>query len=404
MSVAITGWAWRTGLGSSVDEVISQILEGKHAIGPHRDLTPHTYACPISVQIKEKPKRSRHRRFARRMELFGMEVAHEALAMSGVQGGERLGAFAGVGGLRAHWDEMMPALQNQQDDHQDMWERGFKLFHPFWMLKHLSNNAHALFAADVKAQGEGLTFGGANAGACALHAAICALKTKAIDAAVVFAYDSLVHPDVLVELAARKRAVRIPQQANVGDDQTWKGPYDKNSDGLIPGEAAAALVLERVESTSERTLAWLSCVDGADGMKYEPEPRHLSTLLSRLLSEDEAAADSSRCVVDGASIGCPLWDLAEREILSKHLGVESPLISLTSSLGHVGAAQSLVQSIALTKFLAHGLLPPIIGLEQPSDGALRPLTAPEATLAKRALGISAFAPGLMGMIQVHLPE
>src|SRR4029077_17320164 len=114
---------------------------------------------------------------------------------------------------RAHWDDMMPALARQTipgdgdidgtADGAQLWERGLKLLHPFWMLQHLSNNAHALSAAELGARGDGLTLARANAGAEALAAASAALEVGAVDAALVVAYDTLLEPETLVELATR---------------------------------------------------------------------------------------------------------------------------------------------------------------------------------------------------------
>ena len=41
-------------------------------------------------------------------------------------------------------EEMMPALEKQAPDGRESWRRGLEGLHPFWMLQHLSNNAHAL--------------------------------------------------------------------------------------------------------------------------------------------------------------------------------------------------------------------------------------------------------------------
>ena len=61
--------------------------------------------------------------------------------------GDRLGLFFGYGGLRAHWEDMMPALAGQAPDAGASWARGLALLHPFWMLQHLSNNAPSSSAA-----------------------------------------------------------------------------------------------------------------------------------------------------------------------------------------------------------------------------------------------------------------
>src|SRR5262249_320024 len=149
---------------------------------------------------------------------------------------ERFGIFWGTGGLRIRWADLAPALAEQRRDGRRCWERGLRRLHPFWLLQHLSNNAHALLSVDVQARGEGATLGGGNAGAQAIAAAEIALSSGAIDLALVVACDSLVSPEALVDGASRDALTTesLPELA---------APYDVAASGVFPGEAAAALLL-----------------------------------------------------------------------------------------------------------------------------------------------------------------
>src|SRR5262249_25585667 len=212
--------------------------------------------------VEGAPAASGHRRFLDRLGLFGVEVAQEALHMAALRSPaevapERLGLFCGVGGLRVRWDELLPALAGQRADGREAWERGFRQLHPFWMLRHLSNNAHALISVEVRALGEGATFGGAVAGAEAIAAAVRSLRDGAVDRALVVAYDSWIEPEILVDLGAR--GVASPALL-----EHLRGPYDVESSGVVPGEAAAALVLGRDDGGA---LGWIAAVAGADGSK-----------------------------------------------------------------------------------------------------------------------------------------
>src|SRR5262249_17847057 len=183
-----------------VDGAMARLLAGERAAIAN----PHGYACTLVAPIQDPPARSRQARFLRRMGLHAMEVAREALGA--YPAGPRVGLFSGVGGLRAHGADMMPALANRRPDGERAWERGLRDIHPYWMLRHLSNNAHALASVELALRGEGATFGGATAGAQAIAAAIRALADGALDAAVVVAYDSLLEPETLVELGAKRAA------------------------------------------------------------------------------------------------------------------------------------------------------------------------------------------------------
>jgi 3-oxoacyl-(acyl-carrier-protein) synthase len=391
MRADVIGWAWRTPLGDSVDTATSRLLAGERAATDTLRFETRTYACRIGAPILSEPRRSRHARFLRRMGLFGLEAAHEAFQQARAHGcdasGERLGIFCGYGGLRAHWDDMMEALSGQQPEQGGTWERGLKRIHPYWMLKHLSNNAHALLAADLSARGDGATYGGATAGAQALSAAIRALEAGSIDVALVFAYDSLLEPETLVDLAARGATT-------TGDLANLVAPYDVRARGFVPGEAAAALVLQRPGASG--ALASLSAADGADGHTSEPSTETLAAVASRL-----AQADT---VVDGAGRALPTLDAAERTALASLLAEGARLTAVQAAFGQMGAATTLVQAIALASCLGRGVLPPIAGLREPAEGPLTPVQEPVRTSARSALAISTGAPGLAGAVHIRSPS
>ena len=301
VNAAMIARAWRTSLGANIADVIARVRAGERAaIADSRG-----YACATIAPIPGEPARSRNSRFLRRMGLFGLEAATEALAASGIAGGSRVGLFSGVGGLRAHWDDMIAAFANQRDDGGRMWERGLASVHPYWMLRHLSNNVHALASAELDLRGEGATFGGGNGGAQALASAIRALNAGAIDAALVVAYDSLLEPETLVELGARN----------------WPAL------GLVPGEAAAAIVLVRADDSRD------SRVDGSrvDGPRATARDGvHLGRCLVSV--RDGAGRDAlARC---SAAIGD---------------GDRDAQVAVAQALGQLGAATALVQAIALAE-------------------------------------------------------
>lgn len=390
MSADVLGWAWRTPLGDSVDTAVSRLLAGERAATDTLRFETRTYACRLGAPILSVPQRSKHARFLRRMGLFGLEAAHEALQQARAHGcevsGERLGVFCGYGGLRAHWDDMMEGLSAQQPEQGGTWERGLKRIHPYWMLKHLSNNAHALLAADLSARGDGATYGGATAGAQALSAAIRSLEAGSIDVALVFAYDSLLEPETLVDLAARGAAT-------TGDLTSLAAPYDVHARGFVPGEAAAALVLQRPGAAG--ALASIGAADGADGQPSDPTSETLAAVASRLVQGDT--------VVDGSARALLAVDVAERNILAPLLGGSARLTAVQSAFGQMGAATALVQAIALASCLGRGVLPPIAGLREPADGPLIPVREPVPTQVRSALALSTGAPGLAGAVHIRSP-
>jgi len=391
MRAAVTGWALRTPLGDSPTEVIERLLTGQRAAVPNPRFVAETYPCPLAASIPGEPKTSPHSRILRRLALFGLEVSHAAMATSQAPRGPRLGVFAAMGGLRANWDELLPVLSRQNDELRDGWLRGLKDLHPFWMLRHLSNNAHALLAQDLGARGDGVTFAGATAGAMAISAATAALAEGAIDAALVFAYDSLLEPEQLIALAA----CGALSSATLRELQT---PYAEPSThaicGGVPGEAAAALLLER-EDQDDRSLAFVEAADSADGEKGLATMATVAAVAARIAQEDR--------VIDGCALADPQRDQEERQQLSLIIDPAAQLLAVQSATGFLGAATSVVQTIVLGSLLRAGRLPEIPFLHHAAPGPLTPLTASVSTDARSALGVSLGAPGLAAAVRVSLP-
>ncbi len=297
--IGIISWSWRTPLGITIEDGIRRLLAGECAARPHR-FNSNTFECQWSSPILTDPLPTRHGRFLKRMARFAVETTIEAFAAADLKRNfspEQVGLFLGYGGLRVDWDDMMPALASQNEDGSGSWHNGLVKLHPFWILRHLSNNAQAIAAEEIDAHGEGVTFGGGNAGAQALVSAISALRVGAIDRAVVVAYDSLIEPEILI---------------------TFKPD-------CVPGEAAAALVLERFEVGNETPLAFIEAAESADGQDGEPHATCIENCIQSMASGGE--------VLYGTEKPHPDFKCTKR------------------AMGHLGSATSIVQIIALAEML-----------------------------------------------------
>jgi 3-oxoacyl-(acyl-carrier-protein) synthase len=389
---AITGFSLRTPLGDEIDTLLSRLYAGERAASINAHFDAHTYPCHLASTLRSSPKPTKHRKFVKRMGLFGMEVGAEALSRSGLSlKGPRLGLFCGYGGLRAHWEDLMPVLEKQEGDERatDAWAKGFSILHPFWMLSHLSNNAHALLSIDIGAKGDGTTTAGANAGAQALCAAIHSLAVGAVDAALVFAYDSLVEPETILSLGISGAAT------SAMDPNEVIAPYDKQAAGFVPAEAACALVLERSSEAIDRAMARISVAALGDGSAGFPKVETLERALAQVWQGET--------ILDGIALANPAEDAEERARMAKIMGEQTTLIAIAAAIGQMGGATAPLQAILLAHCLKKGMLPPIAGLKTPAEGPLKPLLQAEPTRAKSAVALSAGQPGLASALRVEIP-
>ena len=391
MKIAVTGWAWRTPLGNTVEEGMKRLLAGERAAREHHHFDASTFECRVAAPISGKPAPTKQAKFLKRMALFGVEVAREALQSgTGTQvPGDRVGVFFGYGGLRAEWEDLMPALAQQHESGKNGWNQGFQLLHPFWILRHLSNNSHAIAAEELQLTGEGVTFAGANAGAQAVSGAIAALRAGVIDKALVVAHDSLIEPETLVAFSSIASLATQSVAELVAS-------YDARGTGYVPGEAAAAIILERADAAGARALAYVEAADSAGGQEGEPGRDTIAHALARVAR--------GGVLVDGAGRGTGQWDGEERAVVAEFVGAEAPLVCTLGSMGNVGSASALVQLISLTSQLRGGELAPVAGLKHQGSSPLRPVLTRTSSTARCGIALCTGAPGLVGVIRVELPE
>jgi len=240
-------------------------------------------------------------------------------------------------------------------------------------------------AQDIGARGDGVTFSGGNAGAQALAAAARALADGAVDVALVIAYDSLIEPETILEMAARGALASCTLE-------DLSAPYDEHASGMVPGEAAAALVLERPDQAGDRARSTVCAADGADGEKGEPLVETVARTATRLAEDDR--------IVDGCALGRPAVDADELRTLMRVLSPSLRLTAIQASTGLLGAATAPVQAIALSCCLQRQVLPPIAALGPWAHPAL--VRRAEPLRETSAIGLSASAPGLVGAVRVSV--
>ena len=395
--VAVFGCALRTPLGDEPAAILQRLLDGDRAAAANPLFDAQSHPCALAAGLAPRtPRLARARKFLRRMGLHAVEVGIAAMADARTRWpqlatlpGERLGLFFGYGGLRAPWDELMPAMQAQDAALGASFEQGLRLLHPFFMLQQLSNNAHALCAEELAARGEGVTLSGANAGAQALACAQAALAAGTVDAALCVAYDSLIAPEVLVEQGL---SGALTSARSVGE---LVAPYAASASGAVPGEAAAALLLLREEPRNEPPLFYLRAADAAGISTAETLVRAAKSVLAHRVA-----------VVDGAAQAVAKLDFAERTALAAagFLREDAMLTATLSGLGQIGAAAPLAQAMVMAAALRSGRLPKVAGLSATdvAHGPLPPLIENTDTTARSALCLSASSCGLIGAACVEM--
>ncbi len=146
-------------------------------------------------------------------------------------------------------------------------------------------------------------------------------------------------------------------------------PFDRRRSGLLLGEGAGLVVLERVDTAvrrGHRPLGYLlghaSTADGAHITAPDPEGRGLELAVRAALAEAGLAPDALD-LVSAHGTGTPANDRVETDVLKRVLGPRAraiPVNSIKAHLGHTMGAAATLEAIMCLLAGRHGQVPPTL--------------------------------------------
>ncbi|MBI3895875.1 MAG: beta-ketoacyl-[acyl-carrier-protein] synthase family protein [Acidobacteria bacterium] len=151
-------------------------------------------------------------------------------------------------------------------------------------------------------------------------------------------------------------------------------PFDKNRQGMVPGEGAAVLVLESLEAAVRReaqvyaeVLGYgLSC-DSHHMTAAHPQGDGAVRAMAMAIDESKVGIEDID-YISAHGTGTPTNDRAEsiavRALFGNRAG-KVPMSSIKSMLGHTMGAASAIEAVACALALRTGMIPPTINYEEP---------------------------------------
>ncbi|MGQ3684961.1 MAG: beta-ketoacyl-[acyl-carrier-protein] synthase family protein [Candidatus Loosdrechtia sp.] len=151
-------------------------------------------------------------------------------------------------------------------------------------------------------------------------------------------------------------------------------PFDKNRQGLMIGEGAGVLIMERYEFAKKRGAAiiaemagyGLSC-DGFHMTAPHPEGEGAVKCMSNALKM-ASLSETDIDYINAHGTGTPHNDKTEtiaiKQVFKDH-AYKIPCSSTKSMIGHLMGAASAVESVVCCLVLKHGIVPPTINYETP---------------------------------------
>jgi 3-oxoacyl-(acyl-carrier-protein) synthase len=358
--IAVTGAGVVTPIGDRLDHFWASLRGGASGIGeierfPVADLRVRRggeVKRPVTVRPGHEERRAPGaRRPLCRASRFLLHAAEEALVQAGLQAGglpsERVAvvvgtalggigdaprALAGEGGIAA----LTGALYDG----------------PTWRL-----------ARWIDARGPVLTVSTACAsGATSLGLAADLLRAGRVDVALAGGVDILC------------RFVQRGFSALRGLTRDEVRPFDRRRSGILLGEGAGLVVLERASAARGRGCAPLgfllghgSTGDGAHITSPDPEGRGLA-LAIRLALREAAIGPDEVDFVSAHGTGTLANDRVETLVLRRVLGSRAgrvPVNSIKAHLGHTMGAAATLEAIMCLLAARHGQVPPTLNYEEP---------------------------------------
>ncbi|MEJ2004192.1 MAG: beta-ketoacyl-ACP synthase II [Cyclobacteriaceae bacterium] len=363
--VVVTGIGALTPIGSTAPEYWEGLRKGISGAAPITRFDASKFRTQFACEIKDYDESNYFdRKEARKMDPFtqyALVVAEEAMKDSGIDTEKidlnKAGVIwgSGIGGLKTFQDEVKSYTLN------DFTPR----FSPFFIPKMIADISAGYIS--IKYGFHGPNFVTVSACASATNAIIDAMN-----------YIRLGHMDVAItggsEAAVTEagiggfNAMKALSERN-DSPETASRPFDKDRDGFVLGEGAAALILEEYEHAKARGAKIYAELIGG-GMSADahhitaPHPEGLgatNVMLNALRDAGIKPEEVDYINVHGTST--PLGDISEslarKSVFGEH-AYNLNISSTKSMTGHLLGAAGAIEAAACILAITQSIVPPTI--------------------------------------------
>jgi len=367
--VVITGMGAVTPVGNSVDESWSNIVEGVSGVGPITLFETADLLVQIACEVKGfDPEDCMEKREARRIDRFqqfGIAAAAQAIDQAGLvvkpEEASRASVIisSAVGGMISVEEAMIVFS-----------EQGPRRVTPFIIPKFMSNGAAGMVS--IKNGFKGPTFSIASAcasGSDAIGQAATMIRSGAVDVAVAGGADATISRIGISGFDRLKAMSRHNE-----DYSDTPAPFDKNRDGLVMGEGAAAIVLEDLDRARDRGAEILGELVGysstSDSFHITAPAEDGEGGAAAMVNAIEMAGVAPDQVdyISAHGTATPLNDLSETRAIKAAFGeaaYDIPVSSTKSMTGHMMGATGALEAIFCMLAIRDNIIPPTIHYRTP---------------------------------------
>ena len=367
--VAVTGIGAVSAFGapnhhkSGRQALVDGVFAGDNAIRPISSFDTSTFSCHFGAEVPDFDGRTLVRKAELhhygKVSLMAMAAADEALAHAGLEPKDIApfcGALMGTGFGPA--DAIQAAVIGAKSG---------KRPRPTTVVKMMLNSPTAALCARYGLQRASMTHVTACAASAHALAAGADLVAKgAMDYCLAGGSDAFA-TDALF-WAWDALGVMTPEDGTSG---VVMRPFDQNRSGFAIGEAAAVLVLERLDHAQQRGADILGIIAGSGAVTDTPSLTKPSVSgMMRAMNEAVSSANlhmSDIGHINAHGTATELNDHMEAQAISEAFGEDSELcISATKGAhGHCMGASSALEAVLTIEALNRQVAPPIVGLNDP---------------------------------------
>jgi 3-oxoacyl-[acyl-carrier-protein] synthase II len=364
VSVVVTGLGATTPLGGDATSTWSAMLEGTSGVQRLQDQWVTEMPVQIAARAAVDPVTVLGRVTARKLdrcEQFAIVAAREAWQAAGAPATdpERLGvAFSsGVGG-------MITTLHA----YDTLKEKGWQRLSPFTVPMLMPNGPAGWISLELGAMaGAHSPASACSSGAEAIAYGIEMIRSGRADVVVAGGTEAPIHPLHIAAFAA----MRALSTRNHEPERASR-PFDKNRDGFVLGEGAAAIVLESAEHAARRAAQVIAIAAGAGYSAdahhiAQPEPSGTGAALAmRRALADSGVAPEQVIHVNAHATSTPAGDVPEVLAVQREIG-DAVVTGTKSMTGHLIAGAGALESVAAICALRDQIAPPTINVDDLDD-------------------------------------
>jgi len=378
----VTGLGCVTPIGHGVSEFWSNLTAGVSGVKRITLFDPSDQDCRIAAEVKDwDPTRymeAKSARRAARFSQFAVAAARQAVEDSGLAitdaNRDDVAIVMNTGG---------GGVDVIADGEKTYLEKGAARVGPFTVPAMAPNMASCQVAINLGVRGPTIT----SVAACAagIFAFVDAKRLLDLGETEVVIAGGAEANIIPISIAAMAN-MRALSTRNDEPERACR-PFDRDRDGFVYGEGAAAMVVETLEHAQRRgARIYAELAGGAvtsDAFHItapDPSGEAAAMAITRALKASSLQPDEVDCIVAHGT-GTPLNDAAETAAIKRALGEHAYRVAVTgpkSMVGHQLGAAGAVSALTAVLAIRDGVIPPTINLETPDpecDLDYVPLTA-----------------------------